>query len=335
MTNSKYYDITIIGGGPVGMFAATYARMRLAKTQIIESLDQLGGQVATLFPAKKIYDIPGYPAVTGAELITNLKQQVEAFAPDIFLGETVQSFTQTSTGFEIKTSKRTTYSKTIIIATGAGAFEPRRLTLANASSFEGQKIHYFIKDPSVFQGQDIAIAGGGDSAVDWALELAPNVNELHVIHRRDKFRALEANLEALKQTQANLQTPYLIETISEVDNKLKLHLKSKTAPAKELYVDHLLVNYGFTSDSKLINSWGLDFEQREIKVNDLHETSLPHVYAIGDIAYHPGKINLIATGFGEAPSAVSNALLAIYPEKRQPAHSTQLIKRFKAENDKS
>lgn len=334
MTQPEYYDITIIGGGPVGMFAATYARMRLAKTQIIESLDQLGGQVATLFPAKKIYDIPGYPAITGEELISNLKQQLETFAPDIFLGETVQSFVKTSAGFKITTSKRITYSKTIIIATGAGAFEPRKLTLENATSFEGRNLHYFIKDPSIFQGQDIAIAGGGDSAIDWALELVPSVRSLHLVHRRDKFRALEANLEALKQTKTNFQTPYLIADLSQVDNKLKIQLKSKTAPQKEIYVDHLLVNYGFTSDPKLINSWDLALHQREIQVNDQHETSLAQVYAIGDIAYHPGKINLIATGFGEAPSAVNNALLAIYPEKRQPAHSTQLIKKFKAESDK-
>lgn len=329
MHTKDYYDITIIGGGPVGMFAATYARMRLAKTQIIESLDQLGGQVQALFPSKKIYDIPAFPAVTGSELVQQLEKQLEHFSPDVFLGETVEGFTKVEDGFEIKTSKRTTYSKTIIIATGAGAFEPRKLKLANASDFEGSNLHYLVTDIEKFRGKDLAIAGGGDSAIDWALELAPIANSIHLIHRRDKFRALEANIVALKQTDVIFQTPYLISELADNQGKLKLTLnKVRSDETKELTVDHLLVNYGFSSSSKAMEAWQLTLENRGIKTNIALETSTSGIYAIGDIAQHEGKLDLMATGFGEAPTAVDNALLYIYPDKHQPAHSTQLIKKF-------
>lgn len=334
MVTKEFYDITIIGGGPVGMFAATYARMRLAKTQIIEILGQLGGQVSALFPAKKIYDIPAFPEITGTELIAHLKQQVEKFEPDIFLNERVESFTQITGGFEIKTSKRTTYSKTIIIATGAGAFEPRKLKVAAADRFEDKQLHYFVKDLKDFSNKEVAIAGGGDSAVDWALELASIAKAVHLIHRRDKFRALESSVLALKETKTILHTPYLITDFSSAQDKLCISLeKPRSAEKKELTVDHLLVNYGFASSSKLLESWALELDHHNIAVNAKNETSIPGVYAIGDIAAQADKLNLMATGFGEAPSVINSALLRIYPEKRQPAHSTQLIKKFEAAQD--
>lgn len=330
MTETAYYDITIIGGGPVGLFAATYARMRLAKTQIIESLDQLGGQVSTLFPAKKIYDIPGFYEISGEDLIKNFEKQTLTFKPDIFLGETVLGFEKTPEGFLIKTSKRTTYSRSIIIAAGIGAFEPRRLTLDNASQLEGKQLRYFVTDPTTFAGKDLAIAGGGDSAIDWALTLYPQAKSVHLIHRRDKFRALESNLAKLKETKTNFETPYTIKELSPAaTDKLTITLqKVRSQETKTITVDHLLVNYGFVSDNKIISSWGLEMQNRAIKVNQAQETNIPGVYAIGDSAYHEGKIDLIATGLGEAPNAVNNALLYVYPEKRQPAHSTQLIKAF-------
>jgi len=336
MTEANYYDITIIGGGPVGLFAATYARMRLAKTQIIESLDQLGGQVNTLFPAKKIYDIPGFYEITGEKLVENFVNQTEAFKPDIFLGETVLSFSKTKLGYEIKTTKRTTYSRAIIIAAGIGAFEPRRLSLENAENFEGKQLRYFVTNPTDFAGKDLAIAGGGDSAIDWALALYPQAKSVHLIHRRDKFRALEANLAKLKQTSTKFETPYNIkELAATADNRLNVTLqKARATETKTITVDHLLVNYGFVSDNKILSSWGLEMQNRAIKVNLAQETNLPGVYAIGDSAYHEGKIDLIATGLGEAPNAVNNALLYVYPEKRQPAHSTQLIKAFNQAQEK-
>lgn len=332
MTEQEYYDLTIIGGGPVGMFAATYARMRLAKTQIIESLDSLGGQVSALFPSKKIYDIPGFAGITGAELISRLEEQVDHFSPDIFLGETVKGFDKTDLGFRIETTRRTTYSRAIIIAAGVGAFEPRRLTVDNASEFEGKEVRYFVRNPAEFAGKTVAIAGGGDSAVDWALELEKVADEVHIIHRRDQFRAMEGSVEALRQSSVNIHTPYTVTALERLsDGKLGVTLKkAKSDEEERIAVDNLIVNYGFVSDSRILASWGLEMNGKAVAVDGSQQTSIPGVYAIGDIASRPGKINLIATGFGEAPSAVANALEYVYPEKKQPAHSTQLMKAFES-----
>lgn len=328
----NYYDLTIIGGGPVGMFAATYARMHMAKTQVIESLDTLGGQVSALFPAKTLYDIPAYYQTTGKELIENLTEQTTAFNPDVFLGETVTSFSQTELGFEIKTTKRTTYSKAIILACGIGSFEPRKLRVASAAQFEGTKLHYFITDPSIFAGHDIAVAGGGDSAIDWALELAPIAKSVTVIHRRDKFRALESSMTKLKQQDnVSLLTPYTIKDFAQTSaDKLAVTLQKSRETTQEVCdFDDLIVNYGFTSSNNLIESWGLEMERHEIKVSEKQATSMPGVYAIGDTAYKEGRPALIASGMGEAPTAVNNALLYVYPDRRQPAHSTELMLKYK------
>ncbi|HIZ95221.1 MAG TPA: NAD(P)/FAD-dependent oxidoreductase [Candidatus Ligilactobacillus excrementavium] len=333
MTNSnEYYDLTIIGGGPVGMFAATYSRMHMAKTQIIESLDNLGGQVTALFPAKTLYDIPAFYKISGKKLVENLNEQTIAFKPDIFLKETAQSFTKTDQGFEIQTNKRTTYSKAIIIAAGIGSFEPRRLRVSSAEQFEGKLLHYFISDPSIFKDKNIAIAGGGDSAIDWALELAPLAKSVTVTHRRDKFRALESSLDALHQMKnVNFLTPYTIKDLQEAPNdQIELTLqKAHDKEQKKVAFDNLIVNYGFSSSNNIIESWGLDMERHAIRVSEKQETSIPGVYAIGDTAYKEGRPALIASGMGEAPTAVNNALLYVYPDRRQPAHSTELMLKYK------
>ena len=187
MTEQEYYDLTIIGGGPVGMFAATYARMRrLPKRRLSKVWTHSEDRSARFFPSKKIYDIPGFEGITGAELIARLEKQTMAFSPDVFLGETVKNFEKNELGFKIETTKRITYSKAIIIAAGVGAFEPRRLAAKNSSDFENKNVHYFVKDPQTFAKKDVAIAGGGDSAVDWALELEHVAKSVHIIHRRDR-----------------------------------------------------------------------------------------------------------------------------------------------------
>ncbi|MFT8825435.1 MAG: NAD(P)/FAD-dependent oxidoreductase [Liquorilactobacillus mali] len=329
MENENYYDITIIGGGPVGIFAATYARMRQAKIQLIESLDQLGGQVSTLFPAKNLYDIPGFDSIKGDHLISNLLRQNDQFKPDIFLNETVQDIAKTDLGFVITTTKKKTYSRTIIIATGVGAFQPRKLAVENADKFENKQLRYFVKNLQDFRGKDVAIAGGGDSAVDWALEIQNIAKSVSLIHRRDRFRALENSIEQLKKTNTIFETPYLISGLNSESEKMKITLKKvKTDETKEITVDFLLVNYGFVSDNKILKSWNLETEHNLIKVKTDMETSIPGIFAIGDIIDYPGRVNLIATGFGEAPIAINSAMNIIHPDIRQAAHSTQLIKNF-------
>ncbi|MFT8447477.1 MAG: NAD(P)/FAD-dependent oxidoreductase [Liquorilactobacillus nagelii] len=326
--SDEYYDITIIGGGPIGIFAAAYAKMRQAKVQVIESLDQLGGQVSALFPAKKIYDIPGYPVITGTKLIESLENQAEQFGPEFFLNEAVSQIKQKGNYFQLLTTKRTTFSKSIIIATGVGAFQPRKLALPEAAQFENKQLRYFIKNPQEFAGKDLIIAGGGDSAVDWALELVSKANSLHVVHRRNNFRALESSVSQLKKSKAILETPFLVDQVLPADNqRIKVILKEvRGTVQKELETDYLLVNYGIISNNKNLKDWNIPVQHGLIEVNSKMETEIPKIFAIGDVASYNGKLNLIATGFGEAPIAVNNALLELYPEKRQPMHSTQLVK---------
>jgi thioredoxin reductase (NADPH) len=226
------------------------------------------------------------------------------------------------------TTKRTTFSKSIIIATGVGAFQPRKLALPEAAQFENKQLRYFIKNPQEFAGKDLIIAGGGDSAVDWALELVSKANSLHVVHRRNNFRALESSVSQLKKSKAILETPFLVDQVLPADNqRIKVILKEvRGTVQKELETDYLLVNYGIISNNKNLKDWNIPVQHGLIEVNSKMETEIPKIFAIGDVASYNGKLNLIATGFGEAPIAVNNALLELYPEKRQPMHSTQLVK---------
>lgn len=324
----EVYDLIIIGGGPVGIFAATYAKMRQAKVQVIESLDQLGGQVATLFSAKKIYDIPGYPMIKGTNLIQNLIKQTKQFEPEIHLNETVQKIDQKTDFFKLTTSQRQLMTKSIIIATGIGAFQPRKLKLPESATFEGKQLQYFVNDPDQFNDKDLVIAGGGDSAVDWALEFADQAKSLHIVHRRKNFRALESSVARLKKTKTVFETPYLISGLKAAkQQQIQVQLKEvRGEKQKTLNADYLLVNYGIISSNKYLNAWGLNAQHGLIPVDSTMQTAVKGIYAIGDVASYPGKLNLIATGFGEAPVAVNNAMNMLYPERRQPAHSTQLVK---------
>lgn len=207
---TKIYDITIIGGGPIGLFAAFYAGMRNASVKIIESLPQLGGQLAALYPEKYIYDIPGFPKVRAQELVNNLIEQMNPFDPKVCLGETVTAIGKEADGtFEISTDHDSHYSKTVIITAGNGAFEPRRLQLDDASDYEGKNLHYFINDLNRFKGRNVAICGGGDSAVDWALMLEPIANSVALIHRRPTFRAHEHSVTRLENSSVQIMTPYI------------------------------------------------------------------------------------------------------------------------------
>lgn len=329
----SFYDIIIVGGGPVGLFSATYARMHLAKVKLIESLSQLGGQVSALFPVKDIYDIPGFPAIKGGNFITYLQQQAGNYHPEINLNETVKMISKINGGYQVETSKASYQTKSIIIATGAGAFAPRKLRVSNAPSLENKRLFYAVHNPQMFANQKILIAGGGDSAVDWALDLSKIAADVTLIHRRDQFRALESSVAKLKKTPVHLLTPFVIKDLEMEGSKVKVTLKkSRSKENKTVIADSIIVNYGFMADNSLIHSWGLETEKRGIKVDRQMMTNLPNIFAIGDAASYEGRTDLIATGFGEVPVAVNTALTNIYPDKRQPLHSTQLVSAFKKKN---
>lgn len=313
------FDITIIGGGPVGMFAAFYGGMRNAKVKIIESLPKLGGQLATLYPEKKIYDIAGFPEVKAQDLVNNLEQQMSRFETTICLEEEVLTIVKnTDNIFVIKTGKQTHYSKTVIVTAGNGAFQPRRLELEDSLRYEGTSLHYYINNLNKFKDRRVAISGGGDSAVDWALMLEPIASEVFLIHRRNQFRAHEHSVSLLEQSKVQLKTPFIPTKINGTDRNLdSITLKEvRGDQTEDLKIDDLLVNYGFISSIATIKNWGLSIERNALVVNSKMETSLPGIYAAGDICTYSGKVKLIAAGFGEAPTAINNAMSYIYPDSR-------------------
>jgi ferredoxin/flavodoxin---NADP+ reductase len=327
--DQKVYDITIIGGGPTGLFTAFYGGMRQASVKIIESLPQLGGQLSALYPEKYIYDVAGFPKIRAQELINNLKEQMEKFNPTVCLEQSVEKLEKMEDGtFKLTTNKEIHYSKAVIITAGNGAFQPRRLELETAAQYEGKNLHYFIDDLNKFAGKKVLVCGGGDSAVDWALMLEPIAEKVTIVHRRDKFRAHEHSVENLMKSKVEVKTPFVpVELIGDENGIKQVVLEKVKEGTKEtIDVDAVIVNYGFVSSLGPIKEWGLEIEKNSIKVNSRMETNIPGVYAAGDICTYEGKVKLIACGFGEAPTAVNNAKAYIDPNaKVQPLHSTSMF----------
>jgi len=320
-------DMLIIGGGPAGMFAAFYAGMRQSSMKIIDSMPQLGGQLAALYPEKNIYDVAGFPAVTAGELVSRLEQQISMFPVQVHLEEKVlQVVKEDERQFKVVTDKGVHYGRTVIIAGGVGAFEPRQLELPEAREYAGKGLHYFIKDLQAFSGQDVVICGGGDSAVDWSLMLEPIANSVTLVHRRDKFRAHEHSVEQLMQSSVKVMTSMDVKSLAGEGRLEGITLaSSKTGEELVLPCDSLIVNYGFVSSLGPIAEWGIDVQQGSICVDSRMETSIPGIFAAGDITTYPGKLKLIAVGFGEAPTAVNNAKVYIDPQARlSPGHSSHM-----------
>ncbi|MDT2802325.1 NAD(P)/FAD-dependent oxidoreductase [Vagococcus lutrae] len=331
----EIFDIIIIGGGPVGMFASFYAGMRQAKTMIIESLPALGGQLTMLYPEKEIYDVAGFPHIKAKDLVTNLHEQIDMFNHDIHLEETVKHIEPLENQLlEVTTSKGLYITKSVIIAAGNGSFQPRRLKIDDIEPCEQKSMHYHITNLERFRDKEVLIAGGGDSAIDWALTLENIAKTVHVVHRRNQFRALEHSVDLLKQSSVQVHTPYVIQAIEHKEGQIHtVTLHNPKEDLKEtLMIDELIVNYGYSSSLGPIKNWGLDLNKQSISVNSDMSTNIPGVYACGDIVTYDGKVALIATGFGEAPTAVNNALHFANPDLRvQPGHSTSLFEKNRTE----
>jgi thioredoxin reductase (NADPH) len=327
--NQKVYDITIIGGGPVGLFTAFYGGMRQASVKIIESLPQLGGQLSALYPEKYIYDVAGFPKIRAQELINNLKAQMAKFEPTVALEQSVEKLEKLEDGtFKLKTNNEVHFSKTVIITAGNGAFQPRRLELECTAQYEKKNLYYFIEDLNQFAGQKVVVFGGGDSAVDWALMLEPIAEKVTIVHRRDKFRAHEHSVENLYNSNVDVKAPYVpAKLIGDESGIKQVVLEGANGEdQKTIDVDAVICNYGFVSSLGPIKEWGLDIEKNSIIVNSKMETNIPGIYAAGDICTYDGKVKLIACGFGEAPTAVNNAKAYIDPKaKIQPLHSSSMF----------
>ncbi|WP_059105848.1 NAD(P)/FAD-dependent oxidoreductase [Shouchella shacheensis] len=323
------FDLTIIGGGPAGLFAAFYAGMRQMKVKVIESMPQLGGQLSALYPDKYIYDVAGFPKVKAQDLVDQLTVQAQQFNPEIVLEEAVQLLEKADDGtITLASDKATHTTKAVLITAGAGAFAPRKLQLDNAAEYEEKNLHYFIRDLTAFTGKRVAVIGGGDSAVDWALMLEPIAKEVTLVHRRDQFRAHEHSVELLKKSSVQTLTPYqTVELEGDGDAISSVTFQEvKGETTKKLDVDEVVVNFGFVSSLGPIKEWGLDIHKNAITVNSKMETNIPGVYAAGDVSTYEGKVKLIATGFGEAPTAVNNSKVYVDPKARVfPGHSTSLF----------
>jgi len=321
-------DLAIVGGGPTGLFAAFYAGLRGMSVKLIDSLDVLGGQLSTLYPEKYIYDVAGFPRILAKDLAANLVEQAMQYQPQTALGEQVRElhFDELSRIYTIQTDKGAHPARAVLIAAGVGSFQPKTLPLSDAAQYEGLGLHYFVKEVGALAGRRILIVGGGDSAVDWANMLAPIAAEVTLIHRRDQFRAHEDSVAKMQAGRTIVKLFHELKAIGG-DGKIESALiyDNRSNREETLSVDAVLVNIGFNSSLGPIKNWGLEIEGGSIKVDAMMQTNRPGIFAAGDIATFPGKLKLIATGFGEACVAVNYAKHYLDPSANIfPGHSSNL-----------
>ena len=327
----EHRDITIIGGGPTGLFAAFYAGMRGVSARIIDSLPELGGQLMALYPEKYVYDVGGFPRISAKELGQNLIAQGTQFGPDIRLEEQVERLAPRSEGgLHVVTNRDEYPTGAVIIAGGKGAFCARELGCPGYNELLGRGVAYHVKDPAAYQGRRVLIVGGGDSAVDWVLNLKDRTERLVLIHRREGFRAHAHSMRQLNEAVERGEVELLLwHEVREIHGSERVEgatvFDNRTDQDTRLDVDAVLALIGFKPDLGPIASWGLELERNSIRVGRHMETNLPGVFAAGDIATYDGKLELIATGFAEACIAVNYAVHHINPSARvNPGHSTNL-----------
>ena len=323
-------DITIIGGGPTGLFGSFYAGMRGISTRIIDSLPELGGQLMALYPEKYVFDVGGIPKILAKDLARDAVTQGLMFDPDVILDEDVRDLERDGDHFVLTGRSGEYASKSLLVAGGKGAFEPRHLACPGYADLLGKGIYYAVKDPEEYEGKKVLIVGGGDSALDWVLNLKDRAAQLTMVHRRDGFRAHEASIEQLHAAheagEIDLRTFYEVREIRGTDSVESVTIyDNRTDEDVDLEVDVVLTLLGFKPDLGPIKSWGLELDKNRIVVSQLMETSIEGIYAAGDLVSYPGKLDLIATGYAEAAIAVNNAVAYLDPKARvNPGHSTNL-----------
>lgn len=320
-------DVTIIGGGPVGLFASFYAGLRGMSTRIVDSLPELGGQLTALYPEKYVYDMPGFPKVLAKDLAKDLVQQGLQFGAETVLEETANELVKSETGYVVRTARGLELpTRTVIISAGAGAFTPTRIGVEREADFEAAGIYYGVKDKSVFADKRLVIVGGGDSAFDWCLNLEPIAKEITLVHRRDQFKAHEDSVEKVKASRIGMKLWCTVKELHGEDALSGITIEnSQTKESERLDTDAVIVNVGFKSSLGPIKTWGLEIDKNQVVVNERYETSLPGVYAVGDVCTFPGKLKLIATGVGEATMAVCYAKTQLDPSaKLFPGHSSEM-----------
>ena len=316
-------DALIVGAGPCGIFQVFELGLLGLKAHVLDSLPEVGGQCAELYPDKPIYDIPGIPVCTAEELIQRLMEQIEPFGAEFHLGEEVLEVTPLEDGaFRVVTSLGSEFlAKTVFVAGGVGSFQPRKLKVPGADALEDRSVHYRVRNPELFAGQRVVVLGGGDSALDWALDLAGKAEELTLVHRRPEFRAVPASVEKMRTlceagTMAYQQGT--VESLVMNDDVLTgLVIKDAEGDSQTLAADHVLAFYGLAPKLGPIANWGLDINRKTINVDtEKFQTNVPGIFAIGDINHYPGKKKLILSGFHEAALAAFAAKAHIEPGRK-------------------
>jgi len=327
-SESPLVDLTVIGGGPVGLFAAFYAGLRGMSVRIIDSLPELGGQLTALYPEKYVFDMPGFPKVLAKDLAREMIAQGLQFGPDVRLEQTADTLTKTSEGYLVGTSKGLSLpTRTVIVSAGAGAFSPTKIGVENEEFYEGKGLYYGVREKAVFAGKRIAIVGGGDSACDWCLNLCPIAAHVTLIHRRDQFRAHEESVaQILEKAEIEKKLFYVVKELHGTDRLEALTLENtQTKETERMDFDAVIVNIGFKSTLGPIKDWGFEIVKNQISVDNKFETSLPGVFAVGDVCSFGEKLKLIATGVGEATTAVCFAKTYLDPDaKLFPGHSSDM-----------
>ena len=328
-------DITIIGAGPVGLFALFYAGMRSTSAQIVDALPDPGGQLAALYPEKHIFDVAGYPTVLAKDLVKSLVEQAARFREPVHLGQRVAGLDRHEDHFVLHTETDDFPTKAIVIAAGIGAFSARRLPQACAEPWYGKGIHDIVRNPAQFAGKRVVIIGGGDSAFDWATQLLGVASHVTLVHRSDNFNKAHAATVSQFQAevQANRASMFTFHELGDVvcraeANDRFTHVVLRDVKAKtttEIEADVVLPLLGFVSDIGALTQWGMTMQKNDIVVNQLMETGREGIWAAGDVTTYPGKLKLIACGFGEAATAVNQAVHWIYPDRKvAPGHSSNM-----------
>ncbi|MBM3460121.1 MAG: NAD(P)/FAD-dependent oxidoreductase, partial [Armatimonadetes bacterium] len=305
--DGSVFDITIIGGGPTGLFGAFYTGMRQMSTRIVDGLPDLGGQLTALYPEKFIYDMPGFPRVLAKDLVAAQVEQGLQYGAEVVLGEKVVSLERRPDAvWRLSTDQGSQLlSRTVLVTAGAGSFTPKTLPAPGIAEFHGRGVHYYVKNLEPFRDRDVLIVGGGDSAVDWALALEPLARQVTLIHRRDRFRAHEGSVSQLLSTRVDVCLFWEIRALQGSDRvESALLFENRSGEERTLPVSDVVLALGFHADVGPVKNWGLELDGNTIRVNSRMETNLPGVYAAGDVVSYDGKLKLIATGVAEAAIAV-------------------------------
>jgi ferredoxin/flavodoxin---NADP+ reductase len=316
-------DMAIVGAGPTGLFAAYYAGFRGMSTAVLDALPEAGGQITAMYPEKQIYDVAGFPAIRGRDLVANLVAQAAPFEPTYLLGEAAVDLSYDDNGRAALTTAdgRSLRCGAVLITGGLGSFTPRPLPAGDA--FTGDGVVYFVPRLDDLAGQDVLIVGGGDSAFDWALALEPLAKSVTLVHRRDRFRAHAHTIERVRQLPVRIIVNAEVTRLIGGARVTSAEVTMKSGEVEILPADTVVAALGFTADLGPLAEWGLELDKRHILVDSTMATNLPRVFAAGDITEYPGKVRLIATGFGEAATAVNNAAVVIDPTAKVfPGHSS-------------